>query len=271
MHHSEPSSIIGIVPAPAFLRLPERSGKPRRHGVTGVIDGGLPLPDVRAILESTAVFIDVWKFGWGTAFIDAALDAKLALLGEHEVIACPGGTLLEVAALQGRAEECLEWMGTCGFSQVEVSDGLGLLGQEAKAALIRRAATSFTVVAEVGMKEPTSLLSPATWVELARADLDAGAATVIAEGRESGTVGLYAPDASVRTDVVEALLDHVGAEHLQFEAPRKDQQAWLIRHIGPEVNLANVAPREALGLEALRVGLRADTALAVHEHTPAMR
>ena len=179
--------------------------------------------------------------------------------------------LLEVAALQGRAEECLEWLGSSGFRQVEVSDGLGLLGQEAKAALIRRAATSFTVVAEVGMKEPTSVLSPATWVELARADLYAGAATVIAEGRESGTVGLYAPDASVRTDVVDALVDHVGAERLLFEAPRKDQQAWLIRHIGPEVNLANVAPREALGLEALRLGLRADTTLAVHGHVPVPR
>lgn len=236
-----------------------------------MIDGGLPLPEVRAVLESTAAFIDVWKFGWGTAFLDAALDAKLALLGEYEVIACPGGTLLEVAALQGRAEECLEWVGSCGFRQVEVSDGLGLLGQEAKAALIRRASASFTVVAEVGMKEPTPTLSPSTWVALARADLDAGAATVIAEGRESGTVGLYAPDASVRTDVVEALLDHVGPEHLLFEAPRKDQQAWLIRHIGPEVNLANVAPREVLGLEALRLGLRADTALAVHDHAPVMR
>ena len=54
-----------------------------------------------------------------------------------------------------------------------------------------------------------------------------------------------------------------------FEAPRKDQQAWLIRYVGPEVNLGNVAPRDALGLEALRLGLRADTTLAVHGHVPA--
>ena len=90
------------------------------------------------------------------------------------------------------------------------------------------------------MKDPTSVMPPATWVELARADLDAGAAAVIAEGRESGTVGIYAADGSARADVVDALLDGVGAERLIFEAPRKDQQAWLIRHVGPEVNLANV-------------------------------
>jgi phosphosulfolactate synthase len=114
------------------------------------------------------------------------------------------------------------------------------------------------------MKDPTSVLTPATWVELARADLHAGATAVLTEGRESGTVGLYAPDGSVRRDVVDALLDHVGAEHLVFEAPHRHQQAWLIRHIGPEVNLANVAPPDAVGLEALRLGLRADTMLALH-------
>ena len=64
-------------------------------------------------------------------------------------------------------EECLDWAAACGFRQVEVSDGLGLLGQDAKAALIRQAAASFTVVSEVGMKDPTSVLTPATWVELA--------------------------------------------------------------------------------------------------------
>jgi phosphosulfolactate synthase len=233
-----------------------------------VIDAGLPLPDVRAILDSAAPSIDVWKFGWGSAYLDAGLDAKLRLLRRHDVVACPGGTLLEVAALQGRAQECLEWAAACGFRQVEVSDGLGLLGQNAKAALIRRAAASFTVVSEVGMKDPASVLTPATWVELACADLDAGATAVLTEGRESGMVGLYAADGSVRGDVVDALLDRVGAHRLIFEAPHRHQQAWLIRRIGPDVNLANVAPREATGLEALRLGLRADTTIELHAVAP---
>jgi phosphosulfolactate synthase len=232
-----------------------------------VIDAGLPMPDVRAILGAAARHIDVWKFGWGSAYLDTALDAKLRLLRRHDVTACPGGTLLEVAALQGRAEACLEWAADCGFTQVEVSDGLGLLGEDAKAALIRLATATFTVVSEVGMKDPTSVLTPATWVELARADLDAGASAVLTEGRESGTVGLYAGDGSVRGEVVDALLDGVGADRLIFEAPHRHQQAWLIRRVGPDVNLANVAPREAVGLEALRLGLRADTTIALHALT----
>ena len=46
-------------------------------------------------------------------------------------------------------------------------------------------------------------------------------------------------------------------------SPHKDQQAWFINHLGPSVNLSNVAPREAMGLEALRLGLRADTTASV--------
>jgi phosphosulfolactate synthase len=232
--------------------------------LTCVIDAGLPMPDVRAVLDSAAPHIDVWKFGWGSAYLDAALDAKLSLLRRHDVIACPGGTLLELAALQGRAAACLEWAAACGFTQVEVSDGLGLLGEDAKTALIRRAAATFTVVSEVGMKDPTSVLTPSTWVELARADLDAGASAVLTEGRESGMVGLYAPDGSVRGDVVDALVDGIGAHRLIFEAPHRHQQAWLVRRLGPDVNLANVAPRDAAALEALRLGLRADTTIALH-------
>jgi phosphosulfolactate synthase len=80
-------------------------------------------------------------------------------------------------------------------------------------------------------------------------------------------VGLYEADGSVRGDVVDALLDGVGPDRLIFEAPHRHQQAWLIRRIGPDVNLANVAPREAAGLEALRLGLRADTTIALHAVT----
>jgi phosphosulfolactate synthase len=50
-----------------------------------------------------------------------------------------------------------------------------------------------------------------------------------------------------------------GVDVLFFEAPRKDQQAWFIRRFGPDVNLANIALDEALAVETLRLGLRADT------------
>jgi phosphosulfolactate synthase len=44
-----------------------------------------------------------------------------------------------------------------------------------------------------------------------------------------------------------------------WEAPRTGQQAQLILEYGPNVSLGNIKPRDVLGLEALRRGLRYET------------
>jgi phosphosulfolactate synthase len=92
-------------------------------------------------------------------------------------------------------------------------------------------------------------------------DLVAGAEYIVAEGRESGTVGLYDSHGMPQTEVIDAALLAAGLDRVLFEAPRKDQQAWFINTHGPEVNLGNVAPEDLLPLQTLRLGLRADTAL----------
>jgi phosphosulfolactate synthase len=56
-----------------------------------------------------------------------------------------------------------------------------------------------------------------------------------------------------------------------FEAPRKAQQAWLIRRLGAGVNLGNVPLDEVLALETLRLGLRADTAVTSMPEPAALR
>ncbi len=130
---------------------------------------------------------------------------------------------------------------------------------EEKRAIVAAAAERFIVFGEVGAKDPAVEVRAAHWAAEAAADLAAGATWVVTEGRESGTVGLFDPSGTVRTDVVDAVVGSVGIDTTVFEAPRKEQQAWLIRRFGPDVNLGNVLPSDALGLEALRLGLRADT------------
>jgi phosphosulfolactate synthase len=252
------------VSGPGFLDLPEREAKPRQGGLTFAIDGGLVVADLRVLLGAYGPWLDLWKLGWGSAYLDPSVPEKLARLREHRVLACPGGTLLEVAALQGRAEACIDWVVAAGFTSIEVSDGLQMMDRQTKSELIRRAAREVVVVAEVGAKAVAQSVAPDDWVRSACTDLEAGATWVVTEGRESGTVGIYDGHGAVRGGLVDALVERVGQERLVFEAPRKDQQAWFVRHVGPDVNLANVAPRDAMGVEALRLGLRADTALAIH-------
>jgi 2-phosphosulfolactate phosphatase len=64
--------------------------------------------------------------------------------------------------------------------------------------------------------------------------------------------------------MIQRIVERVGAERLVFEAPRKEQQLWMVRTLGPSVNLGNVAPEEALALATLRTGLRGDTFGEMH-------
>ena len=244
---------------PSFLRLPRRSEKPRFVGLTHVIDKGLPLSELPSLLAATAGYVDVWKLGFGTAYLDPTVEEKVAVLKTAGIRPCLGGTLLEVAWAQGRAEECLNWAGEVGFACVEVSNGSCGMPLEAKRRLIAAASRNFVAISEVGSKNPSAPVSAASWAEEMTGDLEAGATWVLAEGRESGTVGLYHSDGRVREDLVEALVSAVGLRWVVFEAPRAAQQAWFLRRFGSAVNLGNVAPGELLAVESLRLGLRADT------------
>jgi len=246
--------------SPSFLSLPRRGRKPRALGLTHVLDKGLTPEAASALLSAVGDEVDVWKFGWGVAYIDPGLARKLAYLREHEVTACLGGTLLEIAWSQDKAPECLAWAERVGFDAVEVSRGVAPMPPDDKRELIKLASESFVVLAETGIKDPQSVLSADQWRDEIAQDLAAGATWVITEGRESGTVGIYDSTGRPRLDIIEAAVQAAGLDRVLFEAPRKDQQAWLINRYGHDVNLANIAPDDVLPLTTLRLGLRADTA-----------
>jgi phosphosulfolactate synthase len=242
-----------------FLALPERTSKPRSRGVTHVIDRGLPIATLESLLDLAGAHIDFVKFGWGTAYVSRHIRAKVVACREAKVRTCVGGTLLELATVQGKLREFVRWADSLAFDAVEVSEGTVDLGVGIKQGLIAAMARDFCVLAEVGSKEPSAPVRPWAWALQMERDLEAGASFVIAEGRESGTVGLYGADGSVREDLVGTLLGKVPAEQIIFEAPAPVQQKWFVRNIGVDVNLGNVAPEEVIALETLRRGLRADT------------
>lgn len=244
---------------PFPLQLPPRPPKPRRVGITHVLDKGLPAADLAGVLDTCGAYIDIWKFGWGTAYLDPGVESKLAILADRGISGCVGGTLLEVAWVQRRVEEFLDWAASVGFPCVEVSRGAAPMRPDEKYDLIRTATRRFTVLSEVGAKSDADRMACIEWAEEVKGDLAAGARWVLTEGRESGTVGIYDPGGNVREDVVEAVMNAGGVERVVFETPRKDQVVWFIRHCGPDVNLANIPVAEVLGVETLRLGLRADT------------
>ena len=241
-----------------FLDLPERPDKPRTSGVTHVLDKGLTLVELSGLLAAAGAYVDFVKLGWGTAYVSEDVSAKVAHCRAASVRACLGGTLLEIAWAQGKMAEYVEWAHGLGIPCVEVSNGSVDMAPDEKRRLIQELSGEFEVLAEVGSKLPGPV-DVRRWCDEMARDLDAGASWVVAEGRESGTVGLFEPDGEVRVELVEAIAAAVPVQRVIFEAPRKSQQSVLINLLGPNVGLGNIAPDELLSVETLRRGLRADT------------
>jgi phosphosulfolactate synthase len=247
---------------PTTLELPRRTVKPRRTGLTMVIDGGLPVGLFADLVSSAAEYIDVVKFGWGTAVVTRGLRAKIEALEACDIGFYFGGTLFEKYVLQGRFDDYRKFCLEHGCRQVEVSNGTIPMSNAEKASYIRKLTGDFAVVSEVGFKDPvrSEQLPPSRWVEYINEDLEAGACLVTLEARESGKSGICRPDGAVRFGLIEDVLSSgLHPQQLLFEAPTTALQTYFIGRLGPDVNLGNVSAHGVIGLETLRLGLRADT------------
>jgi phosphosulfolactate synthase len=244
-----------------LLDLPDRAAKPREVGITHVLDRGLSVSDVDGLIEVAGEFVDLVKLGWGTAVATGNLAPKLARYRAHGIPVVLGGTLTELAIAQNRLERLIEWLHELGLAHIEISDGTITLEHERKLELITRLSNEFVVLSEVGSKDNTRIMAPFRWVEQIESELAAGAWKVIAEARESGTVGIFRHDGEVRMGLIDEIAHAVAPDKILFEAPQKDQQVWFVRRFGPDVNLGNITPDEVLSLETIRLGLRSDTAV----------
>ena len=247
-----------------FLTLPERTTKPRESGLTHVLDKGYSLEQVRQFLEVAKDYVDIVKLGWGTAVVTPNVKEKIALYQSSGIPVCFGGTFFEVCLRQGKFDEYLALVDECGMECVEISDGTIAMEQEDKLAIVRRLSTRYKVLSEVGSKDEAVVITPSTWIDSIKRELEAGAWKVITEGRESGTVGIYRPTGEVKDGLLEEIRTEFDTSQLLFEAPVKKQQAWFIKQFGPNVNLGNIPPEEVISVETLRVGVRGDTLLTFH-------
>jgi phosphosulfolactate synthase len=226
-------------------------------GLTHVLDKGLGPRAWEDVLETSGLYIDVVKLGWGTAFVTANLRKKLDVLREKRVVV--GGTFFEAVWATGQLERYKQWLGELGFDHVEISDGAVEIPREQKLELIADLARDFTVLSEVGSKDSSVEFTSEEWTQWLREELDAGAWKVITEAREGASSGIFRSDGAMRTGLVEEIGSAVDLDDVIFEAPTKAAQAWFVKRFGPTVNLGNIPPEEAIPLETLRRGLRADT------------
>src|SRR6476646_8364737 len=168
-----------------FLDLPSRPGKPRTEGLTHVMDKGMNLRDIEGMFDVGGEFVDIVKFGW---------------------------TLFEVVYARGRMDEFKSWLLEHRFSHVEISDGTLDIPRDEKLELIADFARDFTVLSEVGSKDPDVVYAPYQWVEWIKEEKSAGAWKVITEAREDGPAGIFRKDGDMRTGLIDEIAHEVSIE-----------------------------------------------------------
>jgi phosphosulfolactate synthase len=238
--------------------------KPRRKGLTMMMDWGLPVAVQRDWLELVAPYVDLAKFVVGTArlYEEDVLLEKIALYKAHDVHPFIGGQFLEyVFATQGMqgALPYFEEARRLGFDAIEVSDNCLPLDKKTRQTLIRTAVDcGLEVHGEVGSKSDET--DAKMLIAQANECFEAGAAVVLIEGAEllRGGVPNRPLIAALRDglDVTKIIFELIGpwipdTHHCDVYALKK----FYIDEFGPDVNIANLMPDQIWETEALRVGL----------------
>ena len=239
--------------------IPDRTKKPRKSGLTMVMDKGLSVREAEDLMSVGSDYIDFLKLGFGTSVFTPGVKEKIKVYESAGVRTYLGGTLFEAYVIRNMFDEYVKLIDNLGIQTVEVSDGSYEMDQDIKTDYIKKLAVNYYVLSEVGSKKKDVIYSPEEWVNMMVSELEAGSAKVIAEARESGTTGIYNSDGSINDALIDKLSDEVGFDRIIWEAPLKSQQAWFIKNFGANVNLGNIAPNEIIALESLRNGLRGDT------------
>jgi phosphosulfolactate synthase len=239
--------------------IPERPQKPRKEGVTMMMDKGMGLRETEHFIEASAHLTDLVKFGFGTSYVTNKLEDKIKLYKEAGIRPYLGGTLFEAFYARGLVDDYQRLLDRLGLDLVEISDGSIIIPHKEKCKLIKQMSKSRTVLSEVGSKDSGIIVSPFKWVSWMKAELNAGSWKVIAEGREAGNVGVFRPNGTAHTMLINHIIARVDPTQILWEAPQKNQQVWFIKLFGANVNLGNIAPNDMIPLECLRLGLRGDT------------
>jgi phosphosulfolactate synthase len=224
-----------------------------------VMDKGLSLREAEDFLSSGLHYTDIIKLGFGTGYVTPGLQDKINLYKSAGIPVYFGGTLFEAYVVRNQFEDYLRLLDKTGIDYAEVSDGSIEMHHDTKCEYIRKLSKQATVLSEVGSKDAEKIIPPYEWIEQMESEISAGVWKVIAEARESGTVGIFRGTGEVRSGLVAEIIRKIPQDKIIWEAPLKSQQVWFIKLYGANVNLGNIAPNELLALETLRLGLRGDS------------
>ncbi len=242
-----------------LLILPCRTSKNRQYGLTSVADFGISIGELKHILEDYSDFIDFAKLAIGTGYITPKIKEKIQLYKQYRIKPYCGGTLFEKAYFHNQLDDYLFFLQSIDVNWIEISTGVLTIPIEERILIIEKLKKDFHLIGEVGSKDHAKHMSNSEWELEMRELINAGCHYVIAEGRDSGTAGIYNQDGAVKHEIIETISRNIDSKKIIFEAPTAKSQMFFINQFGPNVNLGNVKITDVLQLETQRCGLRAET------------
>lgn len=250
----------------AFVELPTARSqhKPRRKGLTMVVDFGLPIRYAEDVLDLAGRYIDLVKIAVGTSrlYESDMLRRKLDLYRGRGTRTFIGGQFQEYVYATYGAEALPRFLREAkrvGFETVEISDNCVPLSDAERREQIRMALDcGLAVFGEVGSKDAKT--DAAQLIEQARICFDAGCELVLVEAAELMERG------EPNRALIGSLRGAIDFSKVLIELPGpwisgvtlsaiEDMKKFLVREFGPDVNIANVVPNDVMETEALRVGL----------------
>lgn len=237
--------------------------KPRRTGLTMMVDWGVPLRTQEALLEMSGAYLDLAKLAVVSVrvYTEKQLRSKVALYREHGVRSFIGGGAIErMYALEGPGvlEPFFREAVRVGIEVIEISDNyITLTPEERRRQIALARSCGLTVFGEIGSKHEKS--DAAQLVSQANDCFEAGAEIVIVEGYE------LVDGREPKRKLIDDLRRGIDPARTLYELPGpwisginasdvQDLKKILIREFGPDVSLGNVMPDDLFETEMSRQG-----------------
>jgi phosphosulfolactate synthase len=229
-----------------------------------VLDWGMDSQKLKSLTDVAGDYVDFMKIPIGTPRLYRAhmLGAKLSQLRSQGISPYLGGGFIE-HLLHNRGRDALvpflEEAGELGFEVVEISDNYIPLDRDDRTSLIRTACElGYRVFGEVGSKH--EITDSEVMISQSLDCLGAGAEMVVLEGAE------FVSHGALNTQTIDEIASRLDLESVMWEVPgpwvsgiswwmAQDLVKLFTSEFGPDVNLGNIMPDDALHTEALRVGL----------------
>src|SRR3972149_148011 len=101
--------------------IPERDEKPRKKGLTMVMDKGLSVQEARNLCESSGHLIDFLKLGFGTSLVSNNVKEKIKVYKDYNIRPYFGGTLFEAFVIRDKFDKYREYVSHYELDLLEVS------------------------------------------------------------------------------------------------------------------------------------------------------